>query len=112
MSVSDQTTSVLVIGAGIVGLSAALQLQLDGYKVMLVDKQAPMNGCSAGNAGCLSQANIFPPVMPDIVSDLPKLILSPNSPLVIWPSYLPTMLPWLRSSARMHPPPTHKPNNP
>src|SRR3546814_15710968 len=39
--------------------------------------------------------------MPDIVSDLPKLLLSRNSPLVIRPAYLPTMLPWLRSAARM-----------
>src|SRR3546814_5928353 len=47
---------------------------------------------------------MFPPVMPDIVSDLPKLLLSRNSPLVIRPAYLPTMLPWLRSAARMRHP--------
>lgn len=92
--------SVLVIGAGIVGLSVALQLQLDGHAVTIVDAGEPMKGCSAGNAGCLSEANIFPPVTPDMLIQLPKLLLSRDGPLVIRPSYLGAMGPWFGSALK------------
>ncbi|MBM3629308.1 MAG: FAD-binding oxidoreductase, partial [Alphaproteobacteria bacterium] len=41
---------VVVIGAGIVGACTALLLQRDGSRVTLVDKGAPGEGASLGNA--------------------------------------------------------------
>lgn len=92
--------SVAIIGAGIVGLSVAAELQRDGYQVTVFDRSAPMHACSAGNAGYISEANIFPPATLDIVWQLPKLLLSNDSPLVIRPSYLPAMISWGRQSLR------------
>ncbi|WP_448118772.1 NAD(P)/FAD-dependent oxidoreductase [Pseudomonas serbica] len=86
--------TVVVVGAGIVGLSIALRLQLEGYEVIVIDKLEPMEGCSAGNAGYISTANIFPPATPDLIRQLPRLLLSRNGPLVIKPSYIGKMLPW------------------
>jgi D-amino-acid dehydrogenase len=51
MNNSVSQRSVLVIGAGIVGLSVALRLQLDGYDVTIVDAQEPMKGCSLSFRG-------------------------------------------------------------
>ena len=62
-----QPGSVAVIGAGIVGLSVALQLQRDGHAVTVIDRDEPMQACSAGNAGYLSEANIFAPATPDML---------------------------------------------
>ncbi|WP_339436755.1 FAD-dependent oxidoreductase [Pseudomonas sp. EL_65y_Pfl1_R32] len=93
-SASAISNDVIVIGAGIVGLSIALQLKLDGYKVTVVDQSPAMQGCSAGNAGYLSQANIFPPATSDLLLKLPKLLLDKEGPLVIKPSYLGKMMPW------------------
>lgn len=100
MNQHTNKSSVLVIGAGIIGLSVALRLQLDGHDVTIVDADEPMRGCSAGNAGCLSEANIFPPVTLDMLLQLPKLLLSRDGPLVIRPSYLAQMLPWFVFAAK------------
>ena len=94
MEQRPERTSVIVVGAGIVGLSIALRLQMDGFKVTVVDKNTPMRGVSCGNAGYLSEANIFPPATPDLVRQLPKLVLDKDGPLVVKPSYVPTLLPW------------------
>lgn len=86
--------SVLVVGGGIVGLSIALRLQLDGFQVTVLDRDTPMEGCSAGNAGYISVANIFPPVTRDILFDLPRMLLSRDGPLVVRPAYLKEFVPW------------------
>ncbi|QJQ10208.1 FAD-binding oxidoreductase [Pseudomonas putida] len=100
---------VVVIGAGIVGLSVALQLQLDGFKVTVVDHSPAMEGCSAGNAGYLSQANIFPPATPDLLLKLPRLLLDKEGPLVIKPSYFGKMIPWsMRAVSALKPAPYAK----
>ena len=45
---------VVVIGAGIVGCSAALWLQRDGHQVTIVDKSGPGEGASKGNASVIA----------------------------------------------------------
>lgn len=93
---TNSSPAVAVIGAGIVGLSVALELQRRGYDVTVVDRDEPMAGCSAGNAGYLSEANIFPPAAPDMLMQLPRLLLAHDGPLVISPRYAPRMLAWGR----------------
>ena len=44
-------TDVVVLGAGIVGVSVAVHLQKRGRAVLLVDRQAPGEGTSFGNTG-------------------------------------------------------------
>lgn len=103
------TNDVTIIGAGIVGLSIALQLQSEGYKVTVIDQSPAMQGCSAGNAGYLSQANIFPPATPDLLLKLPKLLLDKEGPLVIKPAYFTKMVPWsLRAVSALKPVPYAK----
>lgn len=92
--------SVLVVGGGIVGLSIALRLQLDGFEVTVLDRDKPMEGCSAGNAGYISQANIFPPVTRDILVDLPRMLVSRDGPLVVRPGYLKEFVPWACKAMR------------
>lgn len=97
MPSSEQTPSrntITVVGAGIVGLSIALRLHLDGFAVTVIDQREPMSACSAGNAGYLSQANIFPPASRELLQRLPFLIWDRDSPLVIRPSYVPALLRW------------------
>jgi D-amino-acid dehydrogenase len=84
----------LIIGAGIIGLALAVQLQLEGEDVIVVDANDPGSGASYGNAGFISQGSIFPPASFALLKKLPALLLDPNSPLVIRPSYLARLLPW------------------
>ena len=51
---------IVVLGAGIVGISCALELQRRGYQVTLLDRREPGEETSSGNAGILSYSNITP----------------------------------------------------
>jgi len=89
--------SVLVIGAGITGISTAEFLRREGISVTLVDKVYPGNPkqTSFGNAGLLASSAIIPISSPEIWKKLPYFLLNKNSPLSINWSYLPKLMPWL-----------------
>jgi len=86
---------VLVIGAGIVGCSAALWLQRDGHQVTIVDKSGPGEGASKGNASVIATESVVPVATPGILWDVPKYLANPLGPLAIRWSYLPKLAPWL-----------------
>ena len=90
----SQTLPILVIGGGMVGIATAIWLQRDGHDVTLIDKGAPEDRASYGNAGVLASASVLPAVMPGIVSKLPKMVLSRKEPLFLRWGYLPRLLPW------------------
>lgn len=52
--------TVGVIGAGIVGVISALYLQREGYKVFLLDPNAPGSGASFGNVGNFNISSVVP----------------------------------------------------
>jgi len=87
--------SVVVIGAGIVGLACATYLQRDGRKVVVVDPGGPGEGASYGNAGGLNGSSIVPVAMPGVLAKVPHWLLDPEGPLSIRLRYLPQLLPWL-----------------
>ena len=87
--------NILVIGAGIVGCSAALWLQRDGHQVTIVDKKGPGEGASFGNAAVIATESCIPVATPGILWDVPKYLANPLGPLAIRWSYLPKLAPWL-----------------
>jgi D-amino-acid dehydrogenase len=84
----------IVVGAGIVGLAAALRLQLEGVNVALLDPNPPASGCSFGNAGHIALNRVQSVVSPSVLRNLPRLLVDPQGPLSIDPLYLPRMIPW------------------
>jgi D-amino-acid dehydrogenase len=54
------TVDVCVIGAGIVGITTALELQQRGLDVLLIDRDEPGKQTSFGNAGVLSSTENAP----------------------------------------------------
>jgi D-amino-acid dehydrogenase len=86
---------IAVIGAGIVGLATALTLQQEGHRVTVIDRQEPGTGTSFGNAGVISVSGVTPVSYPGIWRDVPKMLMDPDSPLMVRWSYLPRALPWL-----------------
>jgi len=58
------TRSVLVLGAGMVGTSTALHLQQRGFDVALVDRRAPGQETSFGNAGIIQREAVEPYAFP------------------------------------------------
>ena len=88
--------SVLVVGAGIVGVSTALRLQRRGVAVTIVDSRLPGDGTSYGNAGVLATGSILPVTMPGLLKKVPGMLTDPLGPLYLRWSYLPKMAGWLR----------------
>ena len=91
----NQPRHMVVIGAGIVGVCAALYLQRDGNRVTIIDPRQPGEGASMGNANVIAVESCVPVATPGILRRVPKMMLDPLSPLVVRWSYLPWLAPWL-----------------
>ncbi len=88
-------TDVIVLGAGIVGTSAALHLAKRGLSVALVDRRGPGEETSYGNAGIIEGMTIFPHPFPGKLSALLRIAfkLAPEANYHL--SFLPQIAPWL-----------------
>lgn len=86
---------LVVVGAGVVGLSTALYAQSHGLGVTVVEREFPGAGASGHNGGIFSLGNCLPTSTPDVMWGLPKMLLDPLSPLAIRWRYLPRLVPWL-----------------
>ena len=89
--------TIIVIGAGIVGVSTAIWLQRSGFEVTIIDQKGPATGASHGNAGILAASSIIPVPNPSLIKKLPFYLLSKDSPVFFKMSYLPKMFPFLIS---------------
>lgn len=85
----------IVVGAGIVGVCSALQLQRKGVRVTLMERDEPGAGASYGNASVLASESVTPISMPGMTLKVPGMLLDPMGPLRIRWSYLPRLAPWL-----------------
>jgi D-amino-acid dehydrogenase len=87
---------VLVLGAGMVGVSAALHLQQRGRDVILVDRhELAGEETSFGNAGLIECASVFPLMFPRDFGQILQYAMN-RSPQVRYSfSDLPSSLPWL-----------------
>ena len=84
-----------IIGAGIQGVCNALFLQKKGFQVTLFDREEPgSEAASYGNAGHFSPYASVPVNRPDILADVPSMLLSSTGPLALKWNYVPKMIPW------------------
>ena len=93
---NSQPPYVAIIGAGIVGISTAAFLQRAGFRVTVIDRVPPGEGCSFGNAGGVAFCEVVPKVHPRILLKVPGWLIDPLGPLTIRWSYLPKALPWFK----------------
>ena len=88
-------SSVGVIGAGIQGVCIGLNLIKKGFKVTIIDRDEPgKNSASYGNAGHFSPYASLSMNRPDILIDVPAMLLSTTGPLALKWNYVPKMIPW------------------
>lgn len=86
---------VVVIGAGVIGLSAAIAVQARGFPVTVLDHEGPAAGASAGNAGAFAFTDILPLASPGILRKAPGWLLDPLGPLSVPPAYALKIAPWM-----------------
>ena len=87
--------SVGVVGAGIQGVCIGLQLIKKGVPVTIFDKNDPGKMTSYGNAGHFSPYAVVQLNRPDVIYDIPKMLLSSYGPLALKWNYIPKMIPWI-----------------
>ncbi len=58
---------VVVIGAGIVGVCSALSLQREGFRVTVIEREAPGQGASFGNGAVIGEEAVVPVATPGIL---------------------------------------------
>ena len=85
---------VCVLGAGIVGLATAYELDRLGMTVTVVDRDTAGSGATGGNGAQLSYSYVQPLADPSIWLQLPKLMLWPDSPLKLRPQWDPQQWRW------------------
>lgn len=90
-----EAREAIVIGAGIVGICAALALQDKGFEVGVIDRDDPVEGTSYGNAGVISPWSCVPQSLPGLWKKVPGWLLDAEGPLAMRWSHAPRMLPWL-----------------
>jgi len=83
---------VIVVGAGMVGLSTAWFLQEHGIRVTVVEREGVAAGASWGNAGWLTPGITTPLPDPAVLAYGVRAVLSPSSPVYVPPSLDPDFL--------------------
>ena len=91
---STSKPAATVVGAGIIGVCAALFLQRAGFEVTLVDREGPGEGCSKGNCGGIATTEFMPINKPGNLTRIPGWMLDPQGPLSVSWRHLPRLLPY------------------
>ena len=86
---------VLIIGAGVVGLSTAYYCARSGFAVTVVERLAARrDGTSLGNAGMIVPSHFIPLAAPGMVALGLKWMWNPASPFYIKPRFDPELFGW------------------
>lgn len=81
--------SVIVLGAGMVGVSVGLALRRRGYDVTILDRQAPGEGASFGNGGLIQREAVYPHPFPREVSEVARVARNRSIDVHYHPTALP-----------------------
>lgn len=96
----------LIIGGGIIGLSAARYLQEDGWEVTLLEKGDLSDNCSFGNMGYLSPSHFVPLAAPGMVEQGILWMFKQKSPFYVRPGLHWGLIDWglkfMRACTRTH----------
>lgn len=92
------STRVVVVGGGVIGVSAAYWLRLRGADVTLLERDRLAAGASEGNAGTVSAGH--PPLnKPGRLPQALKQLADPLGPLYVQPRWDPDLMRWLADFA-------------
>lgn len=98
--------SYAVIGTGLIGLCAALELQKRGADLTLIDHNEPGTGASYGNAGFLAEEAVEPLATAANIRKGFAMLFQRHGALAIpasgWPSSIPWLLKFIRQASANH----------
>jgi D-amino-acid dehydrogenase len=97
---SFRSVECLVLGAGMVGVACALELQRLGASVRLLDRSLPGSETSYGNGGVIARSSLIPLNNPQLPSSLFKLLRNNTPQLRYSPRFVLHNLPWAMKFVR------------
>ena len=87
--------NIVIIGAGVIGLSTAYYLARRGCGVTILDREpAARDGCSFGNAGMITPSHFVPLAAPGMVAMGLKWMWNPESPFYVQPRLDAGLIAW------------------
>ncbi len=93
---AEMKADVVVLGAGMVGVGAALHLQKRGRDVVLIDRHGLAGEeTSYGNGGLIECASVFPYMFPRDISEILRYATNRAPQVRYRVADLPVFLPWL-----------------
>lgn len=101
ITLQGQRMKVVIIGAGVVGMTAAWRLANDGHEVTVMERRdGPGLETSFANGGQLSYSYVAPLAGPGVLSKVPGWLLRRDSPLRFHPGLDPAQWRWLMQFVR------------
>ena len=91
----EARSDVVVIGGGVVGVSAAYFLAQGGARVTLLERGAICSGCSYGNAGWVFPSHSTPLPAPGVLRQALAWLFDPESPFYVRPRFDLELARWL-----------------
>jgi D-amino-acid dehydrogenase len=88
-------SDVIVLGAGIVGISAALHLQRRGRSIALIDRRGMAEETSYGNSGLIQREGVVPYTFPRDPAQIARYAFNLLPEANLHWSALPKIAPWL-----------------
>jgi D-amino-acid dehydrogenase len=95
MDDSSQNESVLVVGAGIIGIACAHYLSRAGFKVTVIDQGTVAKACSYGNCGYICPSHILPLTEPGAIQKAIASFFSPEAAFRVKPRWSPAFWNWM-----------------
>lgn len=95
VTTQPETADVVILGAGIIGVSVACHLRQRGRDVLLIDPNGVGRGASFGNAGLIERSSFMPISCPRGIGDLARCATNRMPSVRYRPASLPKLLPWL-----------------
>jgi D-amino-acid dehydrogenase len=85
---------IIIVGGGVIGLSAAYYLQKRNYEITVIDDGDITDNCSFGNMGLLAPSDFVPLASPAAIAEGLRSLLNRASPVYIKPRLNFTFLNW------------------
>lgn len=96
----SEPDSVIVVGAGIIGIACAHYLSRGGFSVRVIDQGRIGGGCSHGNCGHICASHVLPMTEPAALREGLMSLVRRDAPFKVRPQWRVAMLWWLLQFAR------------
>lgn len=91
----ETQTDVLILGAGVIGLSCAWYLLQRGRRVTVLDRGRIGGGASHGNCGTLTPSHSAPLAMPGMIGKAVRMMWQKDAPFHVAPRLDPELFGWM-----------------